>query len=159
MTSFSSVFGSGFNAEKYAAQNPANNSFEPLPAGNYLLEVEESELRKSKAGNDMLHLCFAVADGQHVGRKIFSNLNIGHPSQKVRDIALQSLASLCKAAGIAEIQNDTDLIGKRVIGRVKVRPAQNGYEASNDVSMFSAPTTGNAPVPAAAATKQNVPWA
>lgn len=160
MTSFNSVFGANFDAVSYVNQNPdalKGGNFEPLPAGTYLLEVMDSELTTSKSGFAMLKLQFQVAEGEHVGRTVFTNLNIGHSNPKAKSIALQQLAQLCHGAGIKQLVNDTDLVGKRVSGRVTIRPAANGYPASNSISMFAAPGS-ETPVPAAAPAKSSVPW-
>ena len=48
MTSLQGVFGAGFDMQAAATQG--NQSFEPIPAGVYPLEVSNCELKQSRAG-------------------------------------------------------------------------------------------------------------
>lgn len=45
-------------------------SFEPLPAGEYTVTVDDCELGNSKAGNPMYTVDFIVNDGEHEGRSL-----------------------------------------------------------------------------------------
>jgi hypothetical protein len=158
MTSLQGVFGAGFDMQAAASQGNTG-SFEPIPAGVYPLEVSNCELKQSRAGNPMIACSFTVTEGQYVNRKIFMNYNVGHPSEKPRLIAQQQFARLCLAAGFQAIQDDTQLIGARVMGRVGVRPPANGYDASNTIFDFQpmAQTTTAAPR-VQQRTQQAVPW-
>ena len=158
MTSLQGVFGAGFDMQAAASQGNSG-SFEPIPAGVYPLEVSNCELKQSRAGNPMIACSFTVTEGQYVNRKIFMNYNVGHPSEKPRLIAQQQFARLCLAAGFQAIQDDTQLIGARVMGRVGVRPPANGYDASNTIFDFQpmAQTTTAAPR-VQQRTQQAVPW-
>lgn len=161
MTSLQGVFGAGFDMQAAASQG--NQSFEPIPAGVYPLEVSNCELKQSRAGNNMIACSFTVTEGQYVNRKIFMNYNVGHPSEKPRLIAQQQFSRLCLAAGLQSIQDDTQLIGARVMGKVGVRPPANGYDASNTIYDFS-PLGGSAPAQQpygrqqAPASQSSVPW-
>lgn len=158
MTSLQGVFGAGFDMQAAASQGNTG-SFEPIPAGVYPLEVSNCELKQSRAGNPMISCSFTVTEGQYVNRKIFMNYNVGHPSEKPRLIAQQQFSRLCLAAGLQSIQDDTQLIGARVMGRVGVRPPANGYDASNTIFDFQpmSQTTTAAPR-VQQRTQQAVPW-
>lgn len=160
MTSLQGVFGAGFDMQA-AAQG--SGSFEPIPAGVYPLEVSNCELKSSRAGNAMIACSFTVTEGEYVNRKIFMNYNVGHPSEKPRLIAQQQFSRLCLAAGLQSIQDDTQLIGARIMGKVGVRPPANGYDASNTIFDFqpmqgSAPTAPRSQRPAPQQSAGSVPW-
>lgn len=161
MTSFSSVFGSSFIAQPVSDQP---NSFDLIPNGKYPMEIQESELATSRAGDPMLKLTFAVTEGKYVNRKIFANLCIGHKSDKVRQIALDQLSQLLMAVGMPSLDEDSQLIGKRFVGRVGIeRSKDDRYGDSNRVYQFApldaAPAAASlASAPAAAPAARNVPW-
>lgn len=109
--------------------NVTGGNFEPIPAGDYVLEIENIEERVSKAGNDMLNITFNVAEGEYEGRKIFEFYVL---SEK----ALWKLKDLLIALGIdAEGQVDIsidDLEGEMLIGNVEIQE-QKGYDPSNKI--------------------------
>jgi len=51
--------------------NVTGGNFEPIPAGDYVVEIEKVENRTAKSGNEMLSLTFNVVEGEYEGRKIF----------------------------------------------------------------------------------------
>ena len=118
-------------------QVEANDSFEPLPEGDYQVIVDHSEFRDTKAGTGKyLHLELTVVDGPGKGRKIFDNLNLENPNAATVEIAQRQLAGLVQACGKVKITDSSELHNKPVIANLKVRPASNGYDASNDVRFY-----------------------
>ena len=54
--------------------------YKPLPEGTYLMEVEglgKKGAYTSARGNVVIHLLFAVADGEHMGRTVSEFLTVG----------------------------------------------------------------------------------
>lgn len=47
--------------------------FEPLPDGQYEVEVEKLELTESKKGDPMLTIWFKVIEGDHANQRLFYN--------------------------------------------------------------------------------------
>lgn len=47
--------------------------FEPVPDGEYEVEVEVMELRESKKGDPMLTIWFKILEGEQEGQRIFYN--------------------------------------------------------------------------------------
>ena len=153
-----------FNPSKF--ENLASSSsgdFQPIPAGNYLLDVSFSQLKQSRAGAQMLAVTFDVADGDYSRRKIFQNFVIGSSNETARNIALGQLSELCKAAGLAEMKQDTDLIGARILGHVVIRKSKDPqYGDSNQVVNFAAANAKNAAAaknaPKASSSDDLPPW-
>ena len=80
--------------------------FTPLPAGNYLCSIVESEMKTTKAGNgEYLSLRLDVLSGDYQGRVLFHNLNLKNPSIKAEEIARQQLAQICHATGKLKIKS------------------------------------------------------
>ena len=155
---------------------PAASS-DPIPAGNYAAMITESEIKPLKSGNGTaLRLTFQILDGEFKNRKVWANLNIQHTNTTAQAIAQQQLSAICHAVNVLKISNPAALHNKPMTIKVKVRPAHDGYDASNDISGYSAinaasaaPTaatngtatarTAASAAPATPATKSAPPWA
>lgn len=80
-----------------------NDSFSPLPEGDYKVAVLDGELKTTKAGNGTyVAMSFAVASGPHKDRRIFSNFNIENPSEKATQIGRAQFKRFLAALGIVE---------------------------------------------------------
>lgn len=150
---------------------PASSS-DPIPAGNYAAMITESEIKPLKSRNGTaLRLTFQVLDGEFKNRKVWANLNIQHTNAQAQAIAQQQLSAICHAVNVLKISNPAALHNKPMTIKVKVRPAHDGYDASNDIGGYSAinaasaaPTaatngTTASAAPAAPAAKAAPPWA
>lgn len=140
-----------FNSAEVA---PTGNDFEPLPAGNYPAVALSSEMKTTKAGGEMLTYKLQVTEGQYAGRVLFARFNTVNASAKAQEIGLGQLSAFCRAAGVVEMTDTDDLLGRPVSVKVAVREAQNGYSAQNEVkgfaSLTAAPSTPSYPAPPAA---------
>jgi len=130
-----------FDASEVA---PMTDSFEPIPAGWYQMRVVGADMHvgsKPDAG-EMLKLQLEVDAEEHMkygGRRAFSYLCINHQSNTPRNIARRHLSSICQALKKGELQDTEELLGEVLNVRLKIRPAGNGYDASNEVAGFAAP--------------------
>ena len=145
----------GFNANEVEP----TGSTEPLPAGWYTAMIVDSQFKPTKAGTgEYLELTFEVVEGEHQNRKVWARLNLNNPNQTAVDIAQRELSAICRAVGIMTPQDSTDLHDKPLSIKVAIRPAGNGYDASNEVKGYGE-ADGSVSVeekPAAAAGKK--PW-
>jgi hypothetical protein len=162
---------SGFNAANIQPAQPLN--FDPIPAGEYLGHITESEIAPLNSGNgNGLKLTFEVIDGQHKGRRIWEMLSIVHTNPKTQQIAQEQLSAICHAIGIMQPQDSAELHHKPILLTVAIRPADGQYKAKNIIKGYSkasgAPVAAARPNPApfqpapAAATApaaNAVPWA
>jgi Protein of unknown function (DUF669) len=72
--------------------------FKDLPPGLYTVRINGEETKPTKAGTgEYLQLTFEVCDGPHTGSKIF---------------AQATLQAICEAAGLPELNESSDLLGK-----------------------------------------------
>lgn len=114
-------------------------SRDPIPAGKYIGAIVESDIvgNKSNTGN-ILKLVWEVLDGQHKGRKVWSNLNIMHQNQTAQEIAQRELKSICDAVGFtSDLDDSAQLHNRPCVIAVKVTPAKDGYDAKNEISGYS----------------------
>ena len=137
------LFGSDFT-EEFKTVEP--QSFEPVPAGEYILQITSAELKQTKSGTGlMVNVCFDIIGPEYQGRKIFQNFNIRNDNTVAENIGKQQLKALTVAAGITADLRDTDqLLGATVKAGVVIKPAKDGYEASNNIKSYK-PTSDAMP--------------
>jgi len=137
-------------------------SFEPLPAGNYKCVITDREQKPTKAQNgSYLQLKIEVIEGHYTGRVVFDRLNLVNPNATAVEIATRTLKSIGAALQVP-LHNSEELLDKPLMVKLAVRPASNGYDASNDVKGYAsagaataAPQAAPAAAPQAAAAP---PW-
>lgn len=149
---------STFNA---AEVEPAQ-SYDVLPAGTYIAIIEASEMKPTKSGGEQLVLTFQIVDGEHEGRKVWGRLNLKNANPKAEEIAMRELSAICRAIGVLTPKDSSDLHDKPLQIKVKVRPADGQYAASNEVNGYE-PLTGAAvaqavAAPASSQAKTTPPW-
>jgi hypothetical protein len=143
--------GSVFNAHDIPEDD---RNFDPIPAGDYLVQAIDSELRVKENGDELLKFTFEILDGPFQGRRLWENLNVKHSNPTAQSIAQRSLADLILAVGLAngECSDSEQLHFKPVVAKVKIDPPKNGYDASNKISRYrpmnGAPPAQKAPAQA-----------
>ena len=137
----------GFNAMNIEP----SNSFDPLPADWYKCAIIDTEERQTKkmTGSYLL-LTIEVIEGAYQGRRIFDRLNLNNPNQTAVEIAQRALASICRSIDVPNPKHSSELRDKPLRVKVAVRPAENGYDASNDVKGYDAASGSPASVAVAA---------
>lgn len=118
------------------APEPDNN-FAPIPAGEYPMRVINSEMRDTKAGTGKrLVLEIDITDGPQQGRKLWQGFNLVNPNPQAVEISQRQLAQLCLAVGKVAITDSDELHMQEFIGKVKVTPAKDGYDAGNEIAQY-----------------------
>lgn len=151
-----------------ASQHEPLGSMDPVPAGWYTVIITDSEMRPTKAGDgEYLQLTMQVVEGECQGRLIWDRLNLMNSNQTAVEIAQRALASICRAVGVLTPTDSSELHDRPFEVKVSVRPAKDGFDASNDVKGYrEAGTAGTVPAanraaPAmatTAATRSTPPW-
>ncbi len=117
-----------FNATQHA---PAV-TFDLMPAGWYLAAIDESEIKPTQTGGQMLVLRFSIVDGYGKGQKFWKRLNIVNKNPKAVEIAFGELSAICGATGFQGINDSAELHNIPMNVKVKVNPAAGEYQASNE---------------------------
>lgn len=151
--------GSGFNVNDLPQDT---GGFEPLPAGEYQVNIGGAELCNTKSGNGQyIKLALDVIGPTHQGRKLWANLNIRNQSAKAEEIGRAQLNSVMRAIGLVNLSDTDELIGGKLT--VKVAVKDDEYGKGNEVKAYKAIGGSPAPVPAAATqaapAKAAPPWA
>ena len=144
----------GFNALEI---EPAT-SYEPLPADWYKAVITQTEEKptKSQTGS-YLQLMIEVIEGQYAGRKVFDRLNLKNPNSVAVEIAQRSLSSICRAIGVTNPKDSSDLCDKPLMIKLAVKAADGQYSASNEIKGYEAAKGGAAMQAAATASAGAAP--
>jgi hypothetical protein len=130
----------------------------PLPAGQYLAHITESDVVDLKSGNGQgLKLTFEVIDGQFKGRKVWESLNVVHTNETAQGIAQSQLSAICRATGVIKLEDTAALHRKPLKITVAIKPAQGDFKEGNSIKGYDS-ATGAAPAQqsfAAAASASN----
>jgi len=87
--------------------------FAPIPNGEYLAMMIDSEFKKTKNGNgEYLQCCFEIVDGEHKARRLWDRLNLKNQNETSVKIAQSTLSAICHAVGIMKPQDSAELHGK-----------------------------------------------
>jgi hypothetical protein len=135
-----------------ASSVPAPQYLPPVPADQYLMHIISSEFRPTRDGRgEYLLLELEVIEGQYTGRKVFERLNLTNDNPRTVQYAEQTLSSICRAVGKAQVTSSEQLHHIPLIADVRVEPAKNGYDERNSVKRFlpRAQPGGPAPTPVA----------
>ena len=150
--------GGAFDPSQYEARD---NS--PLPVGEYPLEIEKAEVRRTKNGEGLgANITFDVAGPTHTGRKVFVWFNLRHSNEVAEKIGQSEFAALCKAVGLVAVQDTDELLGKTFLGKVgidKKDPTANRILAYKPLDGQSAPAPRQAAQPVAAQSQPAAPAA
>lgn len=139
-----------------------NNSFELIPAGDYVAVITDSEWKETKnKDGQYLSLKIEIIEGANKGRVLFDNLNLDNKNEKAVQIAQQTLASICLATNKVNVNDSSELHDIPLIIKVGVQPAQGGYDESNRIKGYK-PNTGavtQTTTQAPTASANTRPWA
>ncbi len=121
---------------------PSDRSYSVLPAGWYTVLVTAASLEDTKnRDGKLIKLELEITSAQDRGRKLFTRVNFQNPSAEAQRIGQEQLRDICEAAGIARLTDTDQLLRKSLDVKVKISPARNGYDESNDVSAYVAAGT------------------
>ncbi|MFV0442155.1 MAG: DUF669 domain-containing protein [Planctomycetaceae bacterium] len=131
----------GFNAHTVEP----SESFDPIPAGEYLCVITNSEDKPTKAGTgSYLELEFEVLDGPFKGRKLWDRLNLANPNELAVKIARATLSAICRAVGVMEPKDSCELHDLPLLVKVRVEKRPDTDEPANVIkgyrSKHAAPT-------------------
>ena len=91
-----------------------NAPLEALPAGEYRVQILQSEMRVTKAGTgQMLWLDLEVLEGEHKGRHLYDQLNLINPNPTAEEIAQRTLSAICHAVGKLQVSDSEELHFRR----------------------------------------------
>jgi len=147
------------------------SEFTPLPNGQYVAVISESDVKPTKRGDGQyLELVFVILEGEYTNRKVWTRLNIVNKNPVAQQIAKSHLSSICTAVGVMRTVDSSELHNIPLRITVVCKPRGDGNGLTNEVTGFgpvegtakpAATTTTTAPAAAAqgAATAPGTPSA
>ncbi len=142
------------------------SDFEVLPIGDYKAQITKSEMKETNAGDgEYLSLTHTIIDGEYKGRLVFCNLNLRNKNAKAVEISQRNLSAICRAVGVMQPKDSSELHNKPMLIKIKIRPANAQYGESNDIAGWTAINGGNTlkkivpkPAESTGATPPAMPW-
>lgn len=146
----------GFNAQEV---DPAVG-FDPIPAGNYLAVVTETEMKPTKAGDGKyLQLTFQVLEGEFKGRLVWARLNLENANATTVKIARAELSAICRAVGVMAPKDSVELHNLPLVIKVGCKKRQDTGEVTNVIKGYERKGAPAAARPSAAgAAGSQPPW-
>jgi hypothetical protein len=124
---------------------PLSMDFDPIE-GVFKAAVTASDVVPTAAGTGkILKLTHTIVDGEHTGRKIFTNYNIVNPSVKAQTIARGQLSSLAQACGLppgipadsADLHNREHFIKVKIVASQGLNAAGDPYPPKSEIKSYS----------------------
>lgn len=113
------------------------NTFDPIPKGDYIAQIVESDLLDTSKGNGKyIKLKFEIIEGEYKGRFIWTNINIINPNPVAVEFAQKELATICRACNKVVIADTQEIHGIPMKIKVKVVPAKGDYPPGNAIVTY-----------------------
>lgn len=142
--------GSKFDATTHDTEQ--RGDYEELPNGIYKLEIEASDVVPTKAGDGTIlkTTSVVVEPEEYKGRKLFTNYNLENKSALAQELGQKAFASLCRAIGVAEVEDSEALHFITYTATIKLgKPSKDGqYPARAEIKRYWFEDEGNVPDPA-----------
>jgi hypothetical protein len=139
------------------------DSFEPLPVGNYTVEVIESDATVASTSKPMIKATCKVVGGPYDNRRLWHNFVVSEDNKNALAIFFRNMTAFGLGREYmltrpTEAQVAQALLGRRALANVGIRKYQG--EDRNEVKKFTPAPNGSvpsAPVAAAAAAPTPAP--
>ena len=150
-----------FNADEVEPRDDFTG--ELLPAGTYTVEILATEQKPTKSGTGtVLKIEHAVIDPEkHAKRRLWKYINVTNANAQAESIGRSELSALCRAVGIAHLNDDEELIGKVVKAKVAIRKGNAKYpDDQNEIKSYESALVAPTPrqPPAQVNAKAAPPW-
>lgn len=109
---------------------------EPLPVGEYLVEITGTELKDTKAGDSQyVNFEFTILKGDFKGRKVWKILNLFNKNVVAVEMAEKELATIHRALGLDEIVGDSKKLHNKPL-IVKLGIEVDDYGKKNKIKLY-----------------------
>lgn len=120
-----------------ASEIPEAEGFEVLPEGEYTAHIIASAMKDTKAGTgQFLELRIQILDEPYTGRLVFERLNLINPNPVAVKLANRTLADLCEAIGIDDVEDSEELHGQEFKVKLVLEPAKGDWPESNKIKKY-----------------------
>ena len=124
-----------FDASQVAPDTGAQDA---LPAGWYDVVMEASEMKPTKDNSGAYLECKlnVIAPQNFQSKKIYTRLNLRNANATAQEIGYKQLSAICHAVGVLQVADSAQLHNIPFKVKLKIRPAEGQYEASNEVTAY-----------------------
>lgn len=138
---------------------------EMLPVGDYTMQVTQSDLRDTKAGDGQyIWLELEILGPKYAGRRYWERLNLFNKNETAVRIAKKTLGAICNAVGVAAFEDTEQLhlkpmkvvITHKENKQGKLETRADYYPLNAQPQKAASPAS--APAPAAPAAGAPKPW-
>ena len=124
----------GFDANTVEPQQ----DYQPLPAGQYVAVITDSEMKPTKSGTgNYLQLTFQIVEGEYANRLLWVRLNLDNPNATAVQIARRELSSICRSVGVLVPTDSADLHNLPCMIHVRVKRRSDTGELQNEIKGYS----------------------
>ncbi len=120
----------------------SDGAFDLIPAGWYQVEIDSADgedFSTEKGRGQRVKLVNKISGPTHEGRLLWDRIIISHTgSQQAADIGNEKLRAAAYHAGVPQLSDTDQLVGRKLEARVGIRPARGQYEAQNEVKAYRA---------------------
>ena len=93
--------------ETFDPETQEGNSWELLPADEYVAQVVEASVQQPNSGDGFyLTLTWKIVEGAFEGRQVWQNITLMHSNEQAQTIGRKTLKDLCVALDVNEQVND-----------------------------------------------------
>lgn len=123
-----------------ALMEASGGAFEPLPNGDFDIQVVKSEASKSSGGKTMFKLTLNVIAGPHVNRKLWTNLTVSPENPNALGIFFSQMAAFGLNAAFFSQNPSPEVVASQLDGKyARVTAAQREWpkgsgQIRNDVT-------------------------
>lgn len=145
-----------------AAEVQPLEEFDAIPAGTYEAVITDSVMKPTKNGTgNYLELTVEIIAGDYKGRKLWSRLNLQNQSVKAVEIARRELSAICRATGVMNPGDSSELHNLPIMISVKTRKREDDGTVQNEISGWKAkekPGATPTETANACASQETAPW-
>jgi hypothetical protein len=96
--------------EPFDPETQEGNSWDPLPAGEYVAQIVEASVQQPKSGDGhYLALTWKIGEGSFEGRQVWHRITFAHSNEQAQTIGRKTLKDLCVALDVNEQVNNADV--------------------------------------------------
>ena len=138
-----------------------SSGFSPIPAGKYVAVITEDEMKDTRNGKGRyLQFTFEIIEGEYIGRKLWTRLNLENENMEAVKIARADLSAICRAVNVLKLQDTVQLHNLPLVISVKLKKDKETDELRNEIKGYeSKQAFSGGSKPASPVGTATAPWA
>lgn len=138
-----------------------SSGFSPIPAGKYVAVITEDEMKDTRNGKGRyLQFTFEIIEGEYIGRKLWTRLNLENENMEAVKIARADLSAICRAVNVLKLQDTVQLHNLPLVISVKLKKDKETDELRNEIKGYeSKQALGARAASTSSAGTATAPWA